>query len=137
MGKAGLLALLLLAGCVNNHPAVRPLRPLEIATAPYQPLATKTVSGSLMYEGGCLLFRDEETGSLLMPVLPAGSSFNGNALLFHLPGKADQWLAVAQELLITGQPMEWQALGDPAYEPIHRQCGAYAPFFVSNVRPAN
>lgn len=137
MRKAGLLGILMLAGCANNHPAVRPLRPLEIPTAPYQPVAATTLTGSLMYEGGCLLFRDEESGSLMMPVLPSGSSFNGNALLFHLPGKADQWVAIAQELLIYGQPMQWQALTAPIYQPVQRQCGAYAPFFVSNVRPAN
>jgi hypothetical protein len=137
MRKAGLLALLVLAGCVSNHPGVRPLRPLEIATAPYQPLATTNLTGTLMYEGGCLLFRGEESGTLFLPVFPAGSSFNGNALLFHLPGKGDQWLAVAQELLIYGHPIEWQALGSSLYEPMLRQCGAYAPFFVANVRPAN
>jgi hypothetical protein len=137
MRKAGLLAILLLTGCFNNHPAVRPLRPLEIATAPYEPHATTTLTGSPMYEGGCLLFRDEPSGSLLMLVLPAGSSFNGNSLLFHLPGKADQWLAISQELLLYGRAMPWQALGAPVYEPIQRQCGAYAPFFVTNVRPAD
>ena len=40
MRKVGLLAILVLSGCVNDHPAVRPLRPLEIATAPYQPLVS-------------------------------------------------------------------------------------------------
>ena len=137
MRRAGLVAIVMLAGCVSNHLAVRPLRPLEIATAPYQPLATTALSGSFMYEGGCLLFRDEESGSLLMPVLPSGSSFNGNALLFHLPGKADQWLAVSQEVLIYGQPIQRQALIAPTYAPIEQQCGAYAPFFVNHVRPAN
>lgn len=137
MRRAGLVAIVMLAGCVSNHLAVRPLRPLEIATAPYQPLATTALSGSFMYEGGCLLFRDDESGSLLMPVLPSGSSFNGNALLFHLPGKADQWLAVSQEVLIYGQPIQRQALIAPTYAPIEQQCGAYAPFFVNHVRPAN
>jgi hypothetical protein len=137
MRRAGLVAIVMLAGCVSNHLAVRPLRPLEIATAPYQPLATTALTGSFMYEGGCLLFRDDESGSLLMPVLPSGSSFNGNALLFHLPGKADQWLAVSQEVLIYGQPIQRQALIAPTYAPIEQQCGAYAPFFVNHVRPAN
>ena len=137
MRRAGLVAIVMLAGCVSNHLAVRPLRPLEIATAPYQPLATTALSGSFMYEGGCLLFRDDESESLLMPVLPSGSSFNGNALLFHLPGKADQWLAVSQEVLIYGQPIQRQALIAPTYAPIEQQCGAYAPFFVNHVRPAN
>ena len=137
MRKAGLFALLVVAGCVSNHPVVRPLRPLENATAPYQTLATTTLTGTLMYEGGCLLFRDEESGTIFLPVFPTGSSFNGNALLFHLPGKGEQWLAVTQELLIYGHPIQWQDLVTPVYEPMQRQCGAYAPFFVANVRPAN
>ena len=137
MRKAGLFALLVVAGCVSNHPVVRPRRPLEIATAPYQALATTTLTGTLMYEGGCLLFRDEESGTIFLPVFPTGSSFNGNALLFHLPGKGEQWLAVTQELLIYGHPIQWQDLVTPVYEPMQRQCGAYAPFFVANVRPAN
>jgi hypothetical protein len=137
MRKAALAAILALSGCMSNHPAVRPLRPLEIATAPYQPLATTALSGSLMYEGGCLLFRDEEGGALLMPVWPAGSSFNGSALLYHLPGKADQWVAVAQQVLLYGQPLQWSTLAAPPYQPVREQCGGYPPFFVTNVRPAN
>ncbi|HEY7005010.1 MAG TPA: hypothetical protein VH392_00865, partial [Sphingomicrobium sp.] len=120
-----------------NHPAVRPLRPLEIPTAPYQAMATTTLTGSLMYEGGCLLFRDEDSGSLLMPVWPTGSSFNGTALLYHLPGKSDQWVAVSQQELLYGQPIQWTTLGAPEYQPFQSQCGAYAPFFVTAVRPAD
>ena len=137
MRKVGLLAVLLLSGCFDNHPAVRPLRPLEIATAPYQPLATKALTGTLMYEGGCLLFRDDRGGTILMPVWPDGSSFNGTALLYHLPGKSDQWLVVSQEVLLSGQPTSWAALGAASYLPLRSQCGAYAPFFVSQVRPAD
>jgi hypothetical protein len=58
-------------------------------------------------------------------------------LSYHLPGKADQWIAVAQELLLYGQPLHWNRLGAPAYEPFRRQCGVYEPFFVTNVRPAD
>jgi hypothetical protein len=137
MRKAWLLALVLLGGCMNNHPAVRPLHPLEIPTAPYQPVAVTALRGSLMYEGGCLLFRDEQTGTLLLPVWPAGSSFNGTGLLYHLPGKSDQWVVMTQEALLDGQPLSWQALASPAYDAFHHQCGAYAPFFVTAVRPAN
>ena len=137
MRKVGLLAVLVLSSCMSNHPAVRPLRPLEIATAPYQPLVTTALTGSLMYEGNCLLFRDEHTGAILMPVWPSGSSFNGTALLYHLPGKSDQWVTVAQEVLLSGQPIGWTTLGGPPYEPFQRQCGAYQPFFVSQVRPAD
>jgi hypothetical protein len=137
MRKVAFAAILVLTGCLSNHPAVRPLRPLEIATAPYQPLATTALSGSLMYEGGCLLFRDEPSGALLMPVWPAGSSFNGSALLYHLPGKADQWVALAQQALLYGQPLQWGTLAGAPYQPVHDQCGAYPPFFVTSVRPAN
>ena len=137
MRKAWLAAFLMLGGCFDNHPAVRPLRPLEIATAPYQPLATTALTGSMMYEGGCLLFRDEQSGALVMPVWPAGSSFNGTALLYHLPGKSDQWVAVSQEVLVYGQPLQWPTLGNAAYQPIQHQCGAYPPFFVTGVRPAD
>ncbi len=137
MRKAWLFIMVLLGGCMNNHPAVRPLRPLEIPTAPYQPVAATTLRGSLMYEGGCLLFRDEETGSLVMPVWPAGSSFNGTGLLYHLPGKSDQWLVMTQEALIYGRPVEWQSLEIRAYAVFRHQCGAYHPFFVTALRPAD
>lgn len=137
MRKVGLLAILVLCGCMSNRLAVRPLRPLEIATAPYQPLATKALTGSLMYEGECLLFRDDHKGSILLPVWPAGSSFNGTALLYHLPGKSDQWVTVSQEVLLYGQPIEWTTLKGASYQPLQRQCGAYQPFFVSRLTPAN
>lgn len=137
MRKMGLLAILLISGCMSDHPEVRPLRPLEIATAPYQPLATTALTGTLMYEGECLLFRDDRSGAILMPVWPAGSNFNGTALLYHLPGKSDQPVTVSQEVLLSGQPIQWAALGGLSYQPLQRQCGAYAPFFVSQVRPAD
>ena len=138
MRKAGLVLVLLLGGCMfHNEPKIRPLRPLEIATAPYQPLATTALTGSLMYEGGCLLFRDEASQALLMPVWPTGTTFNGTSLTYHLPGKADQFVAVAQEELLYGQPLEWGKFGDGQYEPFYYQCGAYQPYFVTNVRPAD
>jgi hypothetical protein len=90
-----------------------------------------------MYEGGCLLFHEEETGALVMPVWPSGSSFNGTAVLFHHPGKMDQRIVVAEEFQMAGEPLEWGALGNEAYQPIQHQCGAYSPFFVSAVRPAD
>jgi len=136
MRKAGLLTILLLGGCLE-HPGIRPLRPLEIATAPYQPVATVALPGSLMYESDCLIFRDEQSGALMTPVLPEGSSFNGTALLFHLPGKADQWIAINQEILLYGQPVQWGALPGATYQAVQHQCGAYAPFVVTGVRPAN
>jgi hypothetical protein len=138
MRKLGLTAVILfLGGCMSSEPHIRPLRPLEIATAPYQEIASASLEGSLMYEGGCLLFHDDSTKALLMPVWPLGSSFNGTALLFHQPGKSDQWVAVNQEILLSGQPQQWTAYGAPPYEPFQRQCGGYAPFYVSTVRPAD
>ena len=137
MRKAGLLLLLFLGGCMNNQPKIRPLRPLEIATAPYQPLATTTLTGTMMYEGGCLLLRDEPSGAIYMPILPTGSTFNGTSVTYHLPGKADQFIAMSQEMLIYGQPLEWGKFGAGLYRPFKEQCGAYAPFFVTNARPAD
>lgn len=136
MRKAGLVAILMLAGCLER-PGIRPLRPLEIATAPYREIATTTVVGTLMYEGGCLIFRDERTGVLLTPVLPTGSSFNGTAIMFHLPGKSDQWVAIAQEVLLYGRPLQWVMLDSAAYQPVRRQCGIYGPFYVTAVTPAD
>ena len=72
-----------------------------------------------------------------MPVWPAGTSFNGSAVTFHLPGKADQLLAISQEIVIGGQPIAWGTLGTPTYQPLQHQCGAYRPFFVSFARPAD
>lgn len=134
MHKAGLIAILFLSGCAGH--GVRPLRPLEIATAPYQQVATTALTGSLMYEGGCLLFRERTSGAILMPVWPAGSSFNGNFVNFHEPAKADQRVVLTEAFQMSGQPVGWTTLGGPPYVPFHHQCD-YPPFFVSYVRPAN
>jgi hypothetical protein len=136
MRKAAMIALVALSGCLA-HPGMRPLRPLEIATAPYQDVTTAALTGTLMYEGRCLLFRDEQSRVIFMPVWPAGTSFNGSAVTFHLPGKADQLLAISQEIVIGGQPIAWGTLGTPTYQPLQHQCGAYRPFFVSFARPAD
>ena len=136
MRKAGVMIAVLLGGCATHGNNVRPLRPLEIPIAPYQQIAATALTGSLMYEGGCLLFRDENSGALLLPIWPAGSTFNGTAVLFHQPGKADQRLMVAEEFHMDGQQVEWSGLTDPAYEPFQRTC-AYQPFFVSRLRPAD
>src|SRR4051794_1715133 len=137
MRKAGLLPILLLAGCIAEHPSIRPLRPLEIPTVAYRDVATGALTGSLMYEAGCLLFRDDETRAVVMPVWPVGSTFNGTALLYHLPGKADQWVAVNQEAVLYGQPLQWSALGTVDYRPLEHQCGAFPAYYVSSVRPAD
>ena len=136
MRKLTWMIALALAGCAG-HSTVRPLRPLEIATAPYRDLTATAMPGSLMYEGGCLLFRNEDTRAILMPVWPSGSIFNGTALTFHLPGKADQLVAINQEVLLYGQPQQWAMLSSAAYQPVEHQCGAYSPYFVSGVRPAD
>lgn len=136
MRKAGFAAFLVLAGCMGSN-SIRPLRPLEIPTAPYYGVTTTALAGSLMYEGNCLLFRDDQTGILYMPVWPVGSSFNGSALLVHHPGKSDQWVVVAQEILMYGEPLQWSTFTAAAYRPFSHQCGAYRPFYVSGIRPAD
>jgi hypothetical protein len=136
MRKAVLLTTLALAACVE-HQGIRPLRPLEIATAPYQPVSTAALPGSLMYEGGCLIFRNDENGALMTPIVPSGSTFNGTALTFHVPGKADQLVAIHEEVLFYGEPQQWAAFQGPAYDAIQHQCGAFAPFLVTGARPAN
>lgn len=138
MRKATLSVLALLQACATTSTGggVHPLRPLEIATAPYQGIVTAALPGSLMYEGNCLLFRDEATKSYLMPVWPIGSTFNGTAVLFHQPGKADQRIMVAEEFLMEGQPLRWSTLSGETYAPFLHQCGVQ-PFYVSSARPAN
>jgi hypothetical protein len=139
MRKAGLICAFALSGCASYSGihSVHPLRPLQIATAPYQPVATTALSGSLLYDGGCLLFRGNRTGALLMPVWPAGTIFNGTAVIYHEPGRADEPVMVAEQFLMEGQPLQWSSLTAPPYLPFQDQCGAYPPFFVSHVRPAN
>jgi hypothetical protein len=135
MRNAGILLALMLTSCVS-HGGIRPLRPLEIATEPYQETVTATLTGSLMYEGGCLLFRDEESTARLTPVWPAGSIFNGTSVIFHQPGKADQPVVVGEEFMMEGQPLQWSGLSAGAYSPFQQQCAAQ-PFMVARVRPAD
>jgi hypothetical protein len=134
MRRGALLAFVLLQACVSH--GVHPLRPQDVATAPYQGVVTAALTGSLMYEGGCLLFRDDEGTAQLLPVWPTGTVFNGTTVTFHHPAKADQLIVIGQEFLMEGQPLRWSAMSAPSYIPFHRQCGAQ-PFFVSRVRPAN
>lgn len=134
MRLRGLLIVVLLGGCAGH--GVRPLRPHDLATAQYQETITAAVTGTLMYEGGCLLFRDEQSPTRLFPVWPVGSTFNGTSVVFHEPGKADQRVMIGEEFLMQGQPFAWSALSASYYAPFHNQCPAQ-PFFVSAVRPAN
>ena len=140
MSKVGIfLICLVVAGCAP-HPLIRPLKPQEIALASYQDVITASLAGSLMYEGDCLLFRDDATKSILLPVWPYGSTFNGTAVLFHHPGKADQRILVSEEFVMEGQTLEYARLPQVAqeyYAPFRAQCPGYQPFFVSSTRPAN
>ena len=135
--KLAMLAAILLQGCVaSGHERIRPLRPLELATAPYQERVTSALTGSLMYEGGCLLFRPEGTRAWLLPVWPSGSIFNGTSVIFHEPGKAEQPILISQQFVMKGRLLPWAALSMAAYAPFEHQCSAQ-PFLVSGVRPAD
>jgi len=126
----------LLCSCVNHGGGVHPLRPHDLATGPYQGVATAAFTGSLMYEGGCLLFRDEDNHMQLLPVWPFGSEFNGSLVTFHRPGKTEQRIAVNEEFQMEGRPVAWSALPGPMREQFQTQCPS-EPFAVSAIRPAN
>ena len=128
------LSALVLAGCVSS--GVHPLRPLEIPTAPYIGAPTTALTGTLMYESGCLLFRDERNRQRLVPVWPEGSIFNGTSVIFHEPGKADQRIVVGEEFLMAGQPLQWSRVPGARIVLHQRQCGGQ-PFAVLGIRPAN
>lgn len=129
---AGLLAL---PACAEyGHHGPRPLHPLELATSPYQSVITSRLTGSLMYEEGCLLFRDEASGASFLPVWPNGSIFNGTSVIFHEPGRASQPILLEQQILLEGRILPWSEL--PGYLPFQSQCRA-EPFLVSKVRPAD
>jgi hypothetical protein len=124
-----------LSACVS-HGGVHPLRPHDLATGPYQSVATAAFTGSLLYEAGCLVFRDEDNNVQLLPVWPFGSEFNGSLVIFHQPGKAEQRIVVGEEFQMEGQPVAWSALPSSTTEDFQRTCGS-PPFAVSRVRPAN
>ena len=134
--KTGLVSLLLLAGACSYSTGIRPLHPLELATSLYSETVTEAPTGSLMYEHGCLLFRDDESAALMLPIWPDGSIFNGTSVIFHQPAKAEQPIVLGQEFVMEGQAVPWQAISAENYAPFHHQCGA-KPFFVSKVRPAD
>lgn len=134
MKQALPIAFLLVGACAQNS-GIRRLGPFEVATAPYADVVASAHAGSLMREGGCVLFRDDATGAHLLPVWPTGSDFNGESILFHEPGKSDQRVVIAQEFVMSGRPIAWTDL--PAdYAPFRQQCGS-VPFLVSKVRPAD
>jgi hypothetical protein len=125
---------LLLAGCVSN--GVQPLRPLEIATAPYSPIITASPTGTLAYEHGCLSFYDDARTQILAPIWPEGTIFNGTSLVFHKPGRADQPIVLNEEFVLSGRPLTWPTVPGPRASLFQRQCGG-TPFAVADVRPAN
>lgn len=136
MRKAIVLLVLIAQGCTTytgNH--IRPLRPLEIPLAPYQWTSTAALTGSLAYDGGCLMFRGDEPTAWLLPVCPNGTIFNSTALMFHVPGKTDQPIAITQEIHVQGQPAG-AAAASPYLDRFRSRCGG-EPFVVSAVQPAN
>jgi hypothetical protein len=140
MRKAGLVLLVLLAGCAMNQNSgvrpLRPLRPLQIPTGPFLDSTAEALQGTLMYEGGCLIFRDDVSRGHLLPVWPYGTVFNGTSIIVHLPGKAEQRLVLAQEFVMYGHRVPWANLPPADFAAFQRQCGS-EPFAVRSVRPAN
>jgi hypothetical protein len=136
MCLAALQIMLLVSGCAAQNQGVRPLRPLELTTAAYQEVSTAAFTGSLMYEGGCLLFRDDRSSGPLLPVWQTGSVFNGTSLIFHEPGRPDQPVLVTQHIFVRGRAVSWSELPPTIFAPFQHQCGGW-PFMVSGIRPAN
>jgi hypothetical protein len=135
MRKAMLVGLVLvLEACASS--GVRPLRPFEIATGPYHMVAKEQLVGSLMYEGGCLLFTNEDRSRQLLPIWPTGTLFEESMVTFHQPAKAEQRLVVGEEIRLDGEAADWAEVDSGRYAPFRQQCGAQ-PFFVSAVTPAN
>lgn len=135
MRKAAVL-LLLIASSMSSARGVRPLRPLELATGPYRQVPAEARTGSLMYEGGCLIFSDGEKAEWLLPIWPDGSVFNGTLVTFHQPAKDDQRVALGEEFVMEGQPASWRQFSPKRYAPFWQQC-RLQPFIVSSVRPAD
>jgi hypothetical protein len=134
MRNTGLIVLLLLQGCAAGE--MRPLRPNELALAPYQEAGSQSFVGSLMYEGNCLLFEDDDRTTRLLPIWPTGSKFEESLVTFHRPGKAEQRVPVGEEILLDGQPSDWAKLTTPSLARFQHQCGA-RPFYVTAITPAN
>ena len=134
MRKICLVGVLLLQACASGQ--VRPLRPNELATAPYHESGTQTFVGTLMYEGNCLLFEDEDKTVRILPVWPHGSTFEESLVTFHQPGRLEQRVMVGQEIQLKGEKSDWTALADTHLAPFEHQCGSQ-PFFVSGMTPAN
>jgi hypothetical protein len=109
---------------------------MEIPTAPYLGIESARLSGTLTYQGQCLLFRSDANQVQLIPVWPDGTRFNGTSVIFHQPGRMDQPLLMNEEFLMSGKPVQWAGIPGPR-TPVHqRQCGG-TPFVVASIRPAN
>ena len=135
MRKAILVGLLMMSGaCASN--GVRPLRAYEIATGPYHAAVNEQIVGSLMYEGGCLLFVNEDRTRQLLPIWPTGTLFQESMVTFHQPAKADQRIIIGEEIRLDGEPADWSQLDADRYAPFRHQCPGEA-FFVGAVAPAN
>ena len=135
MRKFIVVAVLTLTACVSSR-GVRPLRPHEIAIGPYHERPTQSFVGSLMYEGGCLIFDGENGSPRLLPIWPTGSRFEETLVTFHRPGKDDQRVTIGEEIRLDGVPSDWSQIRSPQFQSFERQCGA-RPFFVSSLAPAN
>lgn len=133
MRSVTLLALLLCA-CVSN--GVHPLRPLEIPTQPYSGVVTSSSTGTLTYEGGCLEFRADDRHGQLVPIWPDGTTFNGTLVTFHQPGRSDEMIVVNEEILMSGEPMQWSRLPGSRM-PLHQRVCRGTPIAVAGIRPAN
>ena len=132
--RRGSLLALLLCGCVSN--GIHPLRPLEIPTAPYAGVVTTALTGTLTYDGGCLLFRADQKPLQFVPIWPDGTTFNGTSVIFHQPGRMDETVVVNEEFQMAGQPVQWARLPGPRI-PLHQRVCRGTPFAVARVRPAN
>ncbi len=137
MRKWILLFTCALGACVaKDIHGPRPLKPQELAIAPYSPAWTEEMTGSLAYENGCLLFRDDRAGAPFTPIWPVGSVFNGTSVIFHSPGKADQPTIINEHITIAVRPADWSSLDPAYYAPFRNQCAA-SPVFVTALRPAD
>jgi hypothetical protein len=125
---------MLLVGCASS--GVHPLEPLEIPIVGYSPAVTASASGTLAYEHGCLLFVEDGGKQIVAPVWPDGTIFNGTAVIFHRPGRADQPVVLNEEFVISGQPLTWSNVPAAHATQFERQCG-HSPFAVAEVAPAN
>ena len=126
-------AFVALTGCAGH--GVHPLRPLDLPTAPFvEGTAVETLSGSLTFDEGCLIFR-ARGGERLLTIWPRSSVFNGTSLMFRRPGKTEHPLLVNEEVEISGMrvPLSYFHAYFPQYE---TRCGG-VPFFVAKVRPAD